>query len=866
MMMTLLLLPTIKWQYWVDDGVDGKVNGWYDYTLDGSRIVEQLHQEHLLNKGLSHRTVKSGHWKYNVDLKKMVQMNIQHKNKTSRRIRRFTKAPPTKSKQLKKSKKGSKEPKKKNTTLAKPTEPSIDTEIRFYFPNNSTTSNFSVAMNDNNHGYDVEFNLRDTSEGKKKKKKDKYYHLQLLKCTNSAASTKKFFLWLKWGTKADAQSTKRELQGPFQNKAVASKVFAKALLSLYVISQKYQEAGGFDIEVTSEFLSSAMVKQNNTLSPVNSPLTTKSNQTRASLVSAPLNKTSTNVSSNSSATSSQKNTKQSANISPAKSNKTMPLLKKQNKTSTQLPSNSSIAPSKMQSKKTQTSTAVKQNNTKPSQTAKKAATPPVDKELELYYSNKIPGSRLSVVSNQSNHWYDAVLQICDITGNLNNNKYYRLQLLTDDITGQFFTWLSWGRVGSPSSGRNLLGPFSSEKEASKVFAKKYKEKTKNKWGADEFVPAKGKYNLVDIDYEVDASSSLKGENADPDVEILDSKLEPKTRELIEVLFSKETRDIALTSFGIDLKKLPLGVPSQQQIQNGVSILNQIEAKLNGDNVPETFDELSSRFYSVIPHSFGRKRPLPISDKAILQTRYDMTNILLDMFDTSETLRKIETKKVKKQVPNPADLHYETLRADLSLVDPKSEEYSIIKKNFEETKSTKTHKLLNVWAVDRQNESTRYKKFDELDNRRLLWHGTNLAVVAPIITSGLRIMPHSGGLVGAGIYLASMQSKSAQYTSGRRTGNSNFSCMFLCEAAMGKMHLVTSRSPGLKKAPNGFDSVHAVGSFTPKSWTTVDIDGKAVQVPNSSGHSSGTSSFFHHDEFLIYDEAQIRLRYVLTMAM
>ena len=30
------------WQYWVDDGVNGKTDGWYDYDDDGALVVEQL--------------------------------------------------------------------------------------------------------------------------------------------------------------------------------------------------------------------------------------------------------------------------------------------------------------------------------------------------------------------------------------------------------------------------------------------------------------------------------------------------------------------------------------------------------------------------------------------------------------------------------------------------------------------------------------------------------------------------------------------------------------------------------------------------------------------------------------------------------
>lgn len=57
---------------------------------------------------------------------------------------------------------------------------------------------------------------------------------------------------------------------------------------------------------------------------------------------------------------------------------------------------------------------------------------------------------------------------------------------------------------------------------------------------------------------------------------------------------------------------------------------------------------------------------------------------------------------------------------------------------------------------------RFKVNDSIEVRKLLWHGTNVAVVAAILNAGLRIMPHSGGLVGRGIYFASEHSKSAGY--------------------------------------------------------------------------------------------------------
>ena len=77
-----------KWQYWVDDGVDGKATGWYDYTREGSTRTERLYSEHIASGILGNRFVESGAFTYDVDLVRMTQTNVSHPNRTSRRIRR----------------------------------------------------------------------------------------------------------------------------------------------------------------------------------------------------------------------------------------------------------------------------------------------------------------------------------------------------------------------------------------------------------------------------------------------------------------------------------------------------------------------------------------------------------------------------------------------------------------------------------------------------------------------------------------------------------------------------------------------------------------------------------------------------------
>lgn len=61
------------------------------------------------------------------------------------------------------------------------------------------------------------------------------------------------------------------------------------------------------------------------------------------------------------------------------------------------------------------------------------------------------------------------------------------------------------------------------------------------------------------------------------------------------------------------------------------------------------------------------------------------------------------------------------------------------------------------------QEDRFKPYSSYSNRKLLWHGTGVAVAAAILKDGLRIMPHSGGRVGKGIYFASEAGKSLGYS-------------------------------------------------------------------------------------------------------
>lgn len=93
-------------------------------------------------------------------------------------------------------------------------------------------------------------------------------------------------------------------------------------------------------------------------------------------------------------------------------------------------------------------------------------------------------------------------------------------------------------------------------------------------------------------------------------------------------------------------------------------------------------------------------------------------------------------------------------------------------------------------------------------------------------------------------------------------------MFLAEAALGKEHHIVQDDSTLVKPPPGSNSVVAKGRTEPDPAMDeqLKLNGKPVTVPVGQvkqqpeyQHSSFTQS-----EYLLYEESQARLRYMVTL--
>ncbi|KAL3852915.1 hypothetical protein ACJMK2_016521 [Sinanodonta woodiana] len=459
--------------------------------------------------------------------------------------------------------------------------------------------------------------------------------------------------------------------------------------------------------------------------------------------------------------------------------------------------------------------------------------------------------------------YDCMLNQTNI-GN-NNNKYYMIQVL--QVGRMFYSWNRWGRVGEVGANA-VKGPID-KASAIKDFEKKFSDKTKNKWAnRDSFKPVPGKYTLIEMASDEDVVDAPAESMSTVDENVKECTLDKETQELIQLIFDNDMFSDAMKKFDIDVKKMPLGKLSKTQIAKGFEVLDEIEKELNAKKTSK-LNELSSRFYTVIPHDFGRKVPPVINDVETLRQKMDMLLVLGDI-EVAQSLQK-EKEQTKKssedKVPHPLDVNYGLLKCKLELLTPKSKEFKILETYTKRTNSRSGPKIKYIWRVDRDGEGDRFKQHDDIKERKLLWHGTSVAVVVAILKSGLRIMPHSGGRVGKGIYFASENSKSAGYVEpAGKLGNTGI--MFLNEVALGKEHHIIMGNGKLTKAPAGYDSIVAKGMTEPDPTldTILTLEGKKVVVPQGKpiNQPAYKNSSFDQSEYLIYKESQNRIRYLFMM--
>lgn len=202
----------------------------------------------------------------------------------------------------------------------------------------------------------------------------------------------------------------------------------------------------------------------------------------------------------------------------------------------------------------------------------------------------------------------------------------------------------------------------------------------------------------------------------------------------------------------DAAKLPLGKLTKQTIDAGYSKLSEIDRLLDEPGIvynDTRIMQLTSAYYTLIPHAFSRVQVPPlINSKALVKREAEIVDALRQMSESLKFTKKHgESEGTSASSKHPLDTAVDSLGLDrIEPVAKDTQEYKVLQKYCLDTRgSTHGHfnyTVLEIFRVQRRGDEERF--VDHLktrpDNRQLLWHGSRVSNFGGILGQGLRIAP------------------------------------------------------------------------------------------------------------------------------
>jgi len=464
------------------------------------------------------------------------------------------------------------------------------------------------------------------------------------------------------------------------------------------------------------------------------------------------------------------------------------------------------------------------------------------------------GRQFNVMLNQTDLAY----------GQRGHNKFYVIQVLKHKTAQNVFKVITkWGRVGNnPQSSEKV---YHSEVFATDEFEAKFYDKTRNEWGARTFVKHPGKYTMIDVleeedDIGVDEASLGNQQHR--------TQLPQDVFDVMKRICARELQHDALRDMNLDPHHFPLGKLSKGQIKRGYKALRAIAQEINRQADPSVPNDrvkltnLSSQFYTVIPHDFGMNLPPPIDSRKRLSRKIRLLETLSEMEIAGNILKKTTTRK------HILDHYYASLNCDITpLVRGENMVRTIkdaIQGTHAPTHSGYTLEVEQVFEVTRRMEEANFSAFQYLPNRKLLWHGSRMTNWIGILSQGLRVAPRdapkTGYMFGKGIYFADLASKSANYI--RANAENPHGLLILCDVALGRMHTET-KAAYHHRVPVPCHSVFAKGKTIPDPDNTEFVGGSELAM-GPCVTSAESESQLLYNEYVVYDPAQVQMRYLVKV--
>ncbi|CAF3694044.1 unnamed protein product [Rotaria sp. Silwood1] len=522
------------------------------------------------------------------------------------------------------------------------------------------------------------------------------------------------------------------------------------------------------------------------------------------------------------------------------------------------------------------------------------ATHPIDKTNSIYKVDPLSNMNETgeiVWDTDKNEPYDVRLTITDIDhGLISLYNFYRMQVIKHRTkTSLYLLFTRWGRIGD-GNGQYQSTPYPSFEECRAEFCKIFQEKTGNAWeNTNQFEKKLKKYTLIQL------SDNQTQNNTDVPIDF--ERLNDEAQQVPSKLKSDEYKDLFRTFLNSeairkkakeatsDLAWMPLSQLRPESLQKARDVLEKlksdieqkeklqllIQQTISDENTEfgrllDSICQLTNEYYSLIPLPGYDDEKLPIIDT--LQAVKLQEQKLTDIFELELSYKILLAAQANLNQISPLDYLYKSINCQFEVMNQNDVDYGLILRYI--WASVPGTKVEQIFKFARPNDDER--RFQRnLDNHYLLWHGTNICNSIGILTRGLLIAPlcakSTGSIFGKGIYTADAFVKSLNYCSGVTKSDGERCIMLLCEVALGKSEEISDESDD-QDEPLDFDEYQSRkghGRSIPDPRYTITRDGSikmplgrliSCEEPKHSSHS------FKYNEYIVFDESQIAIRYIV----
>jgi poly [ADP-ribose] polymerase len=362
---------------------------------------------------------------------------------------------------------------------------------------------------------------------------------------------------------------------------------------------------------------------------------------------------------------------------------------------------------------------------------------------------------------------------------------------------------------------------------------------------------------------------------------LTGELQLSIKRLMRLIFKEWYFEQSMGHRGYKVKEIPLQKLSEKTLKQGYEKLNELTAAINDDKDGQTLEALVNEHNLLIPRErrFEAVLTSMVGVRAELDILNDLTNTKLayDILKSAGGGKKMDF-----------NLLYQGLgMKKMKPLNKESQEFIQLRDCVWNTggcefENNHKYEVRDIFRIERNGETDRFKRYDANipdRNRRLLWYGSRSINFAGLLSQGLRLPPPeapvSGYRWGKGIYLNDISKPAIDNCIAFMSNNTCL--LLLCEVELGKPLLELTANDYDAQKPHYDTEKHArdsncistliVGQIVPAGWRDAacvhsTLEGVSMPDGTSSTKQSEMPPHQSYNKYVVYDVAQIRLRYLV----